>query len=80
MMFTGVAGTPALTRTIVASFRPISPLDFLCYTKYETLDPYTGTSGCDTFYYTGSGPPSACYIYWVTGDKMNGPMYTRISI
>ena len=41
MKFTGTAGTPAVTRTIVAAFRRDSPLDYLWYSKYETLDPNT---------------------------------------
>jgi Tfp pilus assembly protein PilX len=77
MKFTGYAGTPQVTRTIVASLRTLSPLDYLWYTVHETVDTSIQGTGCATFYYTGSGPPSQCYIYWVTGDKMNGPMYTQ---
>jgi Tfp pilus assembly protein PilX len=67
------------TRTLVASVRPLSPLDFLWYTVHETMDTaITGTnSGCNTFYWQGSGPPSSCYIYWVTGDQIAGPAYTQ---
>jgi len=75
LKFTGYSGTQ--TRTVVASFRTLSPLSFLWYTVYETEDSSIGGSGCATFYYQGSGPPSSCDIYWVTGDKMNGPMYTQ---
>src|SRR5207244_2328785 len=40
MRFSGYAGTsPQATRSIVASFKRESPLDFLWYTVYETLDP-----------------------------------------
>jgi Tfp pilus assembly protein PilX len=84
MKFTGYAGqgcstgsAACQTRTIVASFRTLSPLSFLWYTVYETVDTSIGGSSCGTFYYQGSGPPSSCYIYWVTGDHMNGPMYTQ---
>ncbi len=75
MRVTGYSGTQ--TRTVVASFRTLSPLSFLWYTKYETVDTSIGGTGCATMYYTGSGPSSSCYIYWVTGDHMNGPMYTQ---
>jgi hypothetical protein len=77
MAFTGYAGNA--TRTVVASFRTLSPLSFLWYTVYETEDTsITGAnSGCNRFYYQNPGPPSACDIYWVTGDHMNGPMYTQ---
>lgn len=77
--FTGYAGTggQAAQRTIVASFRTLSPLSFLWYTVYETVDSSIGGSSCATFYYQGSGPPSSCDIYWVSGDHMNGPMYTQ---
>lgn len=77
MAFTGYAGKA--TRTIVASFHTLSPLSFLWYTVYETEDTsITGSSAnCNRFYYQSPGPSSSCYIYWVTGDHMNGPMYTQ---
>lgn len=86
MEFTGysgagcpTAGGQCQTRTIVASLRTLSPLSFLWYTVYETQDTsITGAnSGCDRMYYDNPAPPSSCYIYWVTGDQMNGPMYTQ---
>jgi Tfp pilus assembly protein PilX len=77
MAFTGYSGHA--TRSIVASFRTLSPLSFLWYTVYETEDTsITGAnSGCDRFYYQSPGPPSSCDIFWVSGDHMNGPMYTQ---
>ena len=78
MAFTGYAGKA--TRTIVASFRTLSPLSFLWYTVYESEDSsITGTNAnCNRFYYQSNpSPSSTCYIYWVTGDHMNGPMYTQ---
>jgi hypothetical protein len=75
LKFTGYSNN--VQRTVVASFRTLSPLSFLWYTVHETVDTSIGGSGCATFYYTGSGPPSSCYIYWVTGDTMNGPLYTQ---
>jgi hypothetical protein len=83
MEFTGYSGCTMInnvcvpvTRTIVASYRKLTPLDFLWYTVYEALDDsITGYGNCGTFY--RSGRNSACNINWVTGDVMNGPMYTQ---
>ncbi|HEX4011721.1 MAG TPA: hypothetical protein VHX62_16990 [Solirubrobacteraceae bacterium] len=76
LKFTGYAG--AQTRTIVSSFRTLSPLSFLWYTVYETEDTsIDSTDNCARFYYQSPGPGSGCDIYWVTGDHMNGPMYTQ---
>jgi hypothetical protein len=78
MEFTGKAGSAQ--RTIVASLRTLSPLSFLWYTKYETKDSsLPGATGCDQFYYNNPSLAgnSNCVINWVTGDKMNGPMYTQ---
>ena len=86
MEFTGysgagcpTAGGQCQTRTIVASLRTLSPLSFLWYTVYESQDTsITGPSAnCDRMYYQTPAPSSTCYIYWVTGDSMNGPMYTQ---
>jgi Tfp pilus assembly protein PilX len=86
MKFTGSAGTGCATgpaacqsRTIVASFRTLSPLSFLWYTVHETVDTSISspTDHCERFYYNNPGPGSNCNIYWVTGDSMNGPMYTQ---
>jgi Tfp pilus assembly protein PilX len=77
MRFTGYSGRQ--TRSIVASLKTLSPLSFLWYTKYETEDTSIAgaNSGCDRFYWQSPGPPSGCQIYWVSGDAMNGPMYTQ---
>lgn len=80
MKFTGYSGNTSLgnpTKTIVASFKTLSPLSFVWYTVHETVDTSIGGDGCATFYWQGSGPPDSCRIYWVTGDKVNGPMYTH---
>jgi Tfp pilus assembly protein PilX len=87
MKFTGSAGTGCATgpaacqsRTIVASFRTLSPLSFLWYTVHETVDTSISspTDHCDRFHYqTNPAPGSNCNIYWVTGDSMNGPMYSQ---
>ncbi len=77
------SGTPSVQRTIVASFRKPSPLDFLWYTDHEMEDPQLN-SNCtgEKYYYQYNGsPPSTiannCEINWITGDTMYGPMYTN---
>ncbi len=81
MKFTGTSGTPAVTRTIVAAFRRDSPLDFLWYSVYETLDPNTyadPSSKQDCAEFLRDGRPSDCgVISWITNDELNGPMYTQ---
>jgi type II secretory pathway pseudopilin PulG len=74
MEFTGYSR--AVTRTIVASFETVTPLKFLWYTVHETADASTPGCGLSTFYYNSSIPPQ-CQIVWVTGDYLNGPMYTQ---
>jgi type II secretory pathway pseudopilin PulG len=76
MVFTGSAGTaPVVTRSIVASFRMNSPLDFLWYTHFESVDDgIPGYSDCGVFYRNGRDPN--CNIVWVSQDTMNGPAYT----
>jgi hypothetical protein len=81
MQFSGYSGTPEVSRSLIASFRRNSPLDYLWYTKYETLDPNTYANpsqftDCAAFHRTPR--PSHCVeINWVTGDVINGPMYTQ---
>jgi Tfp pilus assembly protein PilX len=79
MEFTGYSatGSGAAKRTIVASLRTLSPLSFLWYTVYETEDTSINNNGCGRFFYQSPGPDSSCVISWVTGDSMNGPMYTQ---
>jgi hypothetical protein len=81
MKFTGTAGTPAVSRTIVASFRRDSPLDYLWYSVYETLDPNTYSVPAnyqDCAAFARNGRPSKCgTISWITGDLIKGPMYTQ---
>ncbi len=75
--FTGYAGgSPQVQRGIVAGFREKTPFDFLWYTVYEALDStLSGYSGCNVFYRNSRN--SACNINWVSGDSVNGPMYTE---
>ena len=76
MEFTGYSGNPQVQRTVVASFRKLTPLDFLWYTVYEALDSsINGFTGCGVFYRQGRN--SSCNINWVSGDTMNGPTYTQ---
>ncbi len=82
MRFTGNSGTnPTVTRSLIATFRRNSLLDYLWYTTYETLDPNTYSNpasyqDCATFY--RDNRPSHCTrIDWITGDVINGPMYTQ---
>lgn len=85
MRFTGTvtnpSGTATSSRTIVASFRRDSPLDFLWYSVYETLDPNTyadPASKQDCAAFLRDNRPSDCgTISWISGDTINGPMYTQ---
>lgn len=79
---TNSAGVPKISRTLVASFRRPSPLDFLWYTDHEMKDPALDTTNCagEKYYYQYnpvSSAPSACQIVWAAGDKISGPMYTN---
>jgi Tfp pilus assembly protein PilX len=80
MTFQGKSGTGAnatITRGIVATFKRASPLQYLWYTVYEALDSSVGStySGCGAWYRQGRS--SNCEINWITGDHVNGPMYTQ---
>jgi hypothetical protein len=78
---TNSSGVPKISRTLVASFRKPSPLDYLWYTDHEMRDPVLDPTNCtgELYYYqyTSSSPPSACLIVWASGDHMYGPMYTN---
>ncbi len=78
MVFTGKAGTrPVVTRAIVVSFRMDSPLDFLWYTHFESVDDgIPGYSDCGVFYRVAGGRDPNCNIVWVSADVMRGPAYT----
>ena len=86
MKFTGysgsgcpTAGGQCQTRTIVANLRTVSPLSFLWYTVYESKDSTLSGTNCAQMYYNNASmiTNNNCTIYWVTGDQMNGPMYTQ---
>ena len=81
IVFTGNAGTrPVVTRAMVVSFRMDSPLDFLWYTHFESVD--SGIPGgqspaygdCGVFY--RNSRDANCNIVWAATDVMNGPTYT----
>ena len=74
LQFEGYVGN--VSRGIVVSFRMQSPLDYLWYTQYEALDSsINGYSDCAVYYRNGRS--SHCNIQWVTGDEVDGPMYTQ---
>jgi hypothetical protein len=88
--FTGYAGptnstgVPSVSKTVVASFRRPSPLDYLWYTDHEMRDPVLDPTDCtgEKYYYqyTGGVPTNVgnnCEIYWAAGDHMYGPTYTN---
>jgi hypothetical protein len=66
-------------RTIVASFKHESFLNFVYYTKYETSDPVTyspARPACAGYY--GTRPASECdVIQFRGGDKIYGPLHTE---
>lgn len=82
MQFTGTSGNPAVSRTIVASFRRNSTLDYLYYSVYETLDPnaYSNPANyqdCAKLLRNGRNASKCGTISWISGDKINGPLYTQ---
>jgi Tfp pilus assembly protein PilX len=78
--FTGYSGNPEVSRGLIASFRKDTPLDYLWYTVYETLDPNTyndpATYADCAAYYRTPRPAHCVNIVWITDDDVNGPMYT----
>ena len=84
MRFTGTSGgsSPA-PHSLVASFGRNSPLDYLWYTVYETLDPYAYSNpqnylDCGKFHRPPDARPDRCgNIDWISGDVVKGPMYTQ---
>jgi type II secretory pathway pseudopilin PulG len=78
-------------RSIVATFRRRSFVDFIYYTIYETLDPsaYSSASdraaaatACDIYWRNGRQPPSTgrnycSQIFFASGDTINGPLHTE---
>ena len=85
MEFTGKSGNFGAQRTIVADFRPLSPLSFMWYTVHETEDPQLDPTDCgptstgDEYFYSNDAgkPAQPCWIYWGSNDTVSGPMYTQ---
>jgi hypothetical protein len=83
MQFTGYAGTPEVQRGLIVSFRKDTPLDYLWFTIYETLDPATypvpaNFADCNTWERPPFNRDSKCRdIRFITGDDLNGPTYTQ---
>jgi type II secretory pathway pseudopilin PulG len=85
---TGYSG--AVKRSIVATFRRSSFLDYIYYTVYETLSPgaYASASdrtaaatACAQFWRQGRPPAGTnnycAQIFFQTGDVINGPLHTE---
>lgn len=86
---TGYAGS--VQRSIVATFRRRSFVDFIYYTIYETLDPSAyasssdrtaAASACDIYWRNGRQPPGGgnnycAQIFFASGDTINGPLHTE---
>jgi type II secretory pathway pseudopilin PulG len=78
-------------RSIVATFRRRSFVDFIYYTIYETLDPSAyssasdraaAASACDIYWRDGRQPPATgrnycSQIFFASGDTINGPLHTE---
>ena len=74
-------------RTIVATFKRASFLNFVYFTVYETFDPTAdqaenqATSGPNSCYQTYSlrqaGNGNCAVIQFVTGDVLNGPLHSN---
>ncbi len=95
MKFIGYSGNPAtgteVQRGLIAAFRKDTPLDFLWFTVYETLDPTTYDDpsqyqDCKGYAQGRPNTPntipplraSHCVdINWISGDRLNGPAHTE---
>jgi len=74
-------------RSIVATFRRVSFVDFLYYSDYETLSPTASdraaaAAQCDVYWRNGRPPAnrnqSYCsQIFFKSGDVVNGPLHTE---
>jgi hypothetical protein len=77
---TGISGDQK--RTIVATFAHDSFLNFIYYTKYETLDPVAYSPeepACAAPYHVRPEPPCDA-IEFVTADHINGPFHTQDTV
>jgi hypothetical protein len=75
-------GSTAVVRTFDYTVRPVSSLDYIYWSNYETIDPNidNGVSNCGYYYGQvwsgGTGPPSNCIIQFITGDVLDGPVFS----
>jgi hypothetical protein len=70
------------TRTVVATFRRKTFLDYLYFTDYETSDPvvYTGqnlTATCSQYRRAGRPTPPCSQIVFASNDRIQGPLHTN---
>lgn len=75
---TGFSGNQK--RSIVATFGHKGFLEFIYYTKYETLDPTTYNPArpqCAAPYGTRPAPPTCEEIDFIGTDHVNGPFHTQ---
>lgn len=75
---TGFSGNQK--RSIVATFGHKGFLEFIYYTKYETLDPVTYSPPrpqCEAPYGTRPAPPTCEQIDFIGTDHINGPFHTQ---
>ena len=75
-------GHTAVVRTFSYTVRPVSSLDYVYWSNYETLDPAIdgAVSNCGHYYGEvwagGTGPPNNCIIQFITGDVLDGPVFS----
>jgi hypothetical protein len=71
-------------RTIVATFRRSSFLDYLYFTDYETTDPIALQQAvgatCNQYRRAGRPEPPCSTIVFASGDKVEGPLHTNDDI
>jgi hypothetical protein len=82
------AGATAVVRNFSFTIRPISSLDYVYWSNYETIDPAidNNVSGCGYHYLEpngsgGKGPNNGgstpCVVVFNTGDVLDGPVFSN---
>jgi hypothetical protein len=79
------SGTTAQVRTFDYTIRPVSSLDYVYWSNYETIDPAidSSVSNCAWHYdqpstnSSGYGPPGSCMIVFDSEDVLNGPIFSN---
>lgn len=75
---TGSVGS--VTKTIVATIRQRSFIDYLYFTDYETQDPLiSGLNGCAVYAWQTTRAP-ACTILFGSADTISGPVHSNDTI